>query len=109
VVTLEDILETLLGEIQDEYDTSAEMPYKLIDTQSYLVSGDIDLKMLDRLFGDFSQEIPRYAGDRLSGFIHYHWGKIPCQGEILNYKNFRIEIKDVHRKRINKVLITKTK
>lgn len=109
VVTLEDILETLLGEIQDEYDTSAEMPYKLIDTESYLVSGDIDIKMLDRLFGDFSKGIPGYAGDRLSGFIHHHWGRIPRQGEILSYQNFRIEIKDVQRKRINKVLITKIK
>jgi CBS domain containing-hemolysin-like protein len=63
--------------------------------------------MLDRLFENFSREIPRHAGDRLSGFIHHHWGKIPREGEILTYKNFRIEIKDVHRKRINKVLITK--
>jgi putative hemolysin len=109
LITLEDILETLLGEIQDEYDTTDEMPYKLISIQSYLVSGDIDLQTLDRLFGNFSQEIPRYVSGRLSGFIHHHWGKIPRQGEILTYKNFRIEIKDIYRKRINKVLITKIK
>jgi len=109
LITLEDILETLLGEIQDEYDTTDEMPYKLIDTQSYLVSGDIDLQTLDRLFGNFAREVQKYAGDRLSGFIHHHWGKIPRKNEILTYKNFRIEIKDVQGKRINKVLITKIK
>lgn len=107
LVTLEDVLETLLGEIQDEYDTTEEMPYKLIDTQSYLVSGDIDLNTLDKIFHGFSQDIPRQAGDRLSGFIFFNWGRIPVQGEILTYKNFRLEIKAVTRKRIVSVLITK--
>jgi CBS domain containing-hemolysin-like protein len=106
LVTLEDILETLLGEIQDEYDTSDEMPYKLIDTQSYLVSGDIDLNTLDRLL-EFGRDIPKQAGDRLNGFIHHHWGRIPREGEVLSYRNFHIEIKEVKRKHINKVLITK--
>lgn len=109
LVTLEDILETLLGEIQDEYDTLDEIPYQLIDTKSYLVSGDIDLNILDQLFEDFSRDIPESAGDRLSGFIYHYWGKIPKKYEILTYNNFRIEIKDVRRKRINKVLITKIK
>lgn len=109
LITLEDILETLLGEIQDEYDTSEEIPYQSIDTKSYLVSGDIDLNVLDQLFEDFSRDIPESAGDRLSGFIYHSWGKIPKKGEILTYRNFRIEIKDIRRKRINKVLITKIK
>jgi CBS domain containing-hemolysin-like protein len=109
LVTLEDILETLLGEIQDEYDSFEEMPYQLIDTKSYLVSGDIDLNTLDQLFDDFSRDIPESAGERLSGFIYHYWGKIPKKGEILTYRNFRIEIKDIRRKRINKVLITKIK
>lgn len=107
LVTLEDVLETLLGEIQDEYDTTEEMPYKPVDSQSYLVSGDIDLKTLDRLFGDFSRDIPQSIGDRLSGFVLHHWGRVPQKGEILIYKNFRLEIKSLSRKRILKVLITK--
>ncbi|MCX7784981.1 MAG: hemolysin family protein [candidate division WOR-3 bacterium] len=107
LVTLEDILETLLGEIQDEFDTTEEMPYKSVDSRSYLVSGDIDLKTLDRLFGDFSQDISPSIGDRLSGFILHNWGRIPQKGEILIYKNYRLEIKSISRKRILKVLITK--
>lgn len=109
LVTLEDILETLLGEIQDEYDTSEELPYQLIDTKSYLVSGDIDFNTLDQLFDDFSRYIPKQITDRLSGFIYHYWGRIPQKGEILTYHNFRMEIKDVKRTRINKVLITKIK
>ncbi|MEO0091814.1 MAG: hemolysin family protein [candidate division WOR-3 bacterium] len=107
LVTLEDVLETLLGEIQDEYDTTEEMPYKSVDSQSYLVSGDIDLKTLNRLFGNFGEDIPQLIGDRLSGFILHHWGRVPQKGEILIYKNFRLEIKSISRKRILKVLITK--
>jgi putative hemolysin len=107
LVTLEDILEALLGEIRDEYDTVEEMPFERIDDNTYLVSGDIDLKALDRLFPDFSSDIPVPAGYRLSGFIHHHWGRIPKHGEILEYKNFRIEIKEITKKRFEKILITK--
>lgn len=106
LVTLEDVLESLLGEIQDEYDTVAEMPYERIDHNKYLVSGDIDLRALDRLFLNFSSDIPRQAGYRLSGFIHHNWGRIPKQGEVLVYKKYLLEIKEISRKRIEKILIT---
>ncbi len=109
LVTLEDILEVLLGEIQDEYDTIAQMPYEKIDDNNFLVSGDIDLKALDRLLPGFSFDIPRQAGYRLSGFIHHKWGRIPKPGEILIYNNFRLEIKEISKRRIDKILITRIK
>ncbi|MEO0076782.1 MAG: hemolysin family protein [candidate division WOR-3 bacterium] len=107
LVTLEDILEALLGEIQDEYDSVAEVPYKKISENSYLVSGDIDLKAIDRLFPNFSLEIPIQAGYRLSGFIHHVWGRIPKIGEVLYYKDYKLEIKEVSKKRIDKIIISK--
>lgn len=108
LVTLEDILETMIGEIQDEYDTTEEMPYQLINPKTFLVSGDIDFQTLDQLFDNFTTHIPKQYGDRLSSFIYHYWGKIPKQGEILSYRNYRLEIKDLKKNRINKVLITKT-
>jgi CBS domain containing-hemolysin-like protein len=107
LVTLEDILEVLLGEIRDEYDTISQMPYEKIDDNTYLVSGDIDLRALDRLMPHFARDIPQQAGYRLSGFIHHHWGRIPKLGEILMYNNFRLEIKEISKKRIDKILITR--
>ncbi|MDW7987873.1 MAG: hemolysin family protein [candidate division WOR-3 bacterium] len=109
LVTLEDILETLVGEIQDEYDHDAEIPYRPIDSQTFLVSGDIDLKTLDQIFEDFSRLNEHSQAERLSGFILETWGKIPKRGEILTLGNYRIEINDIKRNLINKVLITKLK
>ncbi|MEO0072106.1 MAG: hemolysin family protein [candidate division WOR-3 bacterium] len=109
LVTLEDILETLVGEIQDEYDRETTIPYTPIDSQTYLVSGDIDLKALDQIFENFSSLKGLSSADRLSGFILEKWGKIPKRGEILTLGNYRLEIKDIRRNRINKVLITKLK
>jgi putative hemolysin len=107
LITLEDILEVLLGEIQDEYDTGAELPYLRIGENSYLVSGDIDLKALDQLFPNFSIDLPRQAGYRLSGFIHHTWGRIPKLDETLVYKNYHLQIKGLSKQRIEKILITK--
>jgi putative hemolysin len=107
LITLEDILETLVGEIQDEYDREDTLPYKLVGSKSYLVSGDIDLKTLDQLFEGFSSLRDKTSADRLSGFILELWGRIPKRGEILSFGDYRFEIKDIRRKRINKILITK--
>jgi CBS domain containing-hemolysin-like protein len=107
LVTLEDVLEVLLGEIRDEYDTISQMPYEKIDDNTYLVSGDIDLRALNRLMPNFAQGIPQQAGYRLSGFIHHHWSRIPKLGEILIYNNFQLEIKEISKKRIDKILITR--
>jgi putative hemolysin len=107
LITLEDILEVLLGEIQDEYDISSELPYERLKDNSYLVSGDIDLKALDQFFPNFSIDLPQEAGYRLSGFIHHTWGRIPRLNETLTYKNYQLQIKEKSRHRIEKILITK--
>jgi len=107
LITLEDILEVLLGEIQDEYDISSELPYERLNENSYLVSGDIDLKALDQLFPNFSIDLPPEAGYRLSGFIHHTWGRIPRLNETLTYKNYQLQIKEKSKHRIEKILITK--
>jgi CBS domain containing-hemolysin-like protein len=107
LVTLEDILEVLLGEIRDEYDLTSQMPYEKINENTYLVSGDIDLRALDHLMPNFAKDIPRQAGYRLSGFIHHQWGRIPKLGEVLIYSNFRMEIKEISKRRIDKILITR--
>jgi CBS domain containing-hemolysin-like protein len=72
-----------------------------------LVSGDIDLKALNQLFPNFSIDLPRQAGYRLSGFIHHIWSRIPKLDEILVYKNYHLQIKEISKQRIEKILITK--
>jgi putative hemolysin len=104
LVTLEDILEGIFGEIIDEYDLKSELPLARIGPFSYLADGDVDLKTLNRVF---RRAFKGVDFDRLSGFITHQLGRFPKPGEKFDYKNLSFEIKSVHRHRIEKVLIRK--
>lgn len=104
LITLEDILEGIFGEIIDEYDLKSELPLVRLGPHSYLADGDVDLKTLNRVFRRAFKGI---AFDRLSGFITHELGRFPKPGEKFEYKNLSFEIKSVHRHRIEKVLIRK--
>ena len=102
IVTLEDILEKIFGEIKDEYDRGEELPYKRIDRDTYIVDGEIDLATLNHLF--------RYAFEgiefeRLSGFIQDRMGKIPKEGEELRFRDLLLQIREMENHRIGKVII----
>lgn len=107
IVTLEDILEAILGEIKDEYDTDLdELPYFRVKERGYLVDGEIDLKTLNRLFDGVFHDL---EFERLSGFIQHHFGRLPRVGDSLVYKNLKVEVKEVREKRLEKVLIESLK
>lgn len=102
LVTLEDILEAIFGEIVDEYDTG--LPYERLGKGKYLVDGDIDLAKLNELFDDaFSEAEEEF--DRLSELITHELGHIPKRGERLRYKGFNLIMRSVRRLRIEKVLL----
>ncbi len=105
IVTLEDILEAIFGEIVDEYDsTRAETPYEKLGAARFLVDGDIDLATLNQLFDEaFAEAEDEF--DRLSELIAHELGHIPEKGEVLSYQGFDFLIKKVKGLRIEKVLI----
>lgn len=104
LVTLEDILEAIFGEIVDEYDLAH--PYKKIKEGAYVVDGDIDITALNRLFDDAFLEAEDDFS-RLSELITDELGHIPKPGETLEYKGARITVRKVKRQRIEKVMIEK--
>ena len=102
LVTLEDALESIFGEIRDEYDQSQPSPWTRIDAGTYVVEGDIDLKTLNRLFRNSF----RGAGfERLSALIHHLLGHLPEAGETLEYRNLVLEVQQVAGNAIERVLI----
>jgi CBS domain containing-hemolysin-like protein len=102
VVTLEDVLEAIFGEIRDEYDLAEELPYFQIDARTWLVDGEIDLPTLNRQFpGVFHGE----RLERLAGFIHHQLGRLPAEGETLRVGGLTLEIRQVTGNAIEKVLI----
>ncbi|MBU2494741.1 MAG: hemolysin family protein [Bacteroidetes bacterium] len=107
LISLEDILEEIVGEIRDEYDNE-ENEITKIDENSYLVLGKYLIDELNDLIGeDFSSENDDY--DTVGGFILNHIGTIPDEGVSFEYGNYKFTVKEIDNKRINKVLIEKIK
>jgi gliding motility-associated protein GldE len=103
LISLEDILEEIVGEIRDEYDQE-ETEITKIGDNSYLVLGKLSIDELNELFEyDFSSESDDY--DTIGGFILNHAGTIPDKNFSFQYDRYKITVKDIFNKRIRKVLI----
>ncbi len=100
LVTLEDIIEEILGEIQDEYDQAEELPYQDLGGGEVVFQGKIDL-------GDFNEimatELPKEEADTLGGFILQQLGRLPSAGEKLCVNNIELIVEQVSGRRIRKV------
>ncbi len=105
LVTLEDIIEEILGEIQDEYDQAEELPYQEIGTGEFLFQGKIDL-------GDFNEimatELSKEEADTLGGFILQQLGRLPTVGEKLCVDGVELTVEQVSGRRIRKVRARRT-
>ena len=105
LVTLEDIIEEIVGEIRDEYDKEENSVSK-IDDNKYMVMGKIPIDELNELLNtNISQEKEDY--ETLAGLVLNNAGHIPKEGYNFNLENFKFTVKEVSKKRINKVLIEK--
>ncbi len=103
IVTLEDILEELVGEILDEYDKEQIM-VKRLDKNEYLVNSSIDL---DDLNDKFNLQIDEDKYDTFSGFLYDLFGKIPEVNESRKLRNkFLFTINSIEGQRINSVKLT---
>lgn len=104
IVTLEDILESLFGEIMDEHDDVADLPYKKVSTGAFLFEGDVNIGDLARVL-----QIEPFAaeGERLSGYILSYFGKIPSEKEKIQVANVELTIVEIHDRIIEKVLVRK--
>jgi putative hemolysin len=101
VVTLEDLLEEIVGEIHDEYDDEEEM-IKSIDSSTWLVDAKVDLEELGEIL---EIEFPENNYETLGGFLFDQLGRVPLAGEIHSYQSIQMEIKEANDRRIVKVIV----
>jgi len=102
LITLEDVIEEIVGEIQDEYDTEKPL-YKKIDDNHFLVDAKIDL---DELNEALNMNLPVDQNyESLGGFIFSLTGAVPEKGEVIKYKNYKFVIEKIDRNRIIEVLV----
>ncbi|MBU0510116.1 MAG: hemolysin family protein [Chloroflexi bacterium] len=99
VVTMEDIVEEIFGEIQDEYDEE-DLPYQVLENGDYLFRGRIDL---DDFNGIMECNLPRDEADTLSGFIYGRLGHVPVADESVQVDNLLLTVEQVSSRRIRKV------
>lgn len=102
VVTLEDIIEEIFGEIQDEYDEDEEMPYQVLEDGDYLFMGRIDLDDFNQIM---NVNLPVDEADTLGGFLYTRFGHVPNNGEAVEEDGVRLIVELVSGRRIRKVRV----
>ena len=99
IVTLEDIIEEIVGEIQDEYDSKAEEWFNQIEENVYVVKGRASVKDVNQRL---LLELPeRREYTTLAGFFLYEFGKIPQEGEVLSYKSYKFVVEKMSKRHVN--------
>jgi CBS domain containing-hemolysin-like protein len=105
IVTLEDVLEELFGEIQDEYDTE-EFVEKQLAENEFIFSGRLELDYLENKYDfDFADD----ESETLSGYIINYHETIPRQKERIIIENYEFDIVNVSDTRIEMVKMKKLK
>jgi putative hemolysin len=104
LVTMEDLLEEIVGEIQDEYDWE-ERPVERLRDGSMVVEGTLSGDELRRAYG---VPIPESAEfETVAGFMLATLGSVPRGGEVVQVGDYRLTVVDVEKNRINKVKVEK--
>ena len=105
IVTLEDLVETLIGDIRDEYDGDEQELTIESRTGDFEVDGLISLEELSSQSGI---EIPEGPYETLSGFVMHFLGRIPHDGDLINLNGLRIAVLSMEGKRVGRILISRS-
>ncbi len=107
IVTLEDIMEEVIGEIQDEFDERIDVDYEQIDKYTYQFEGktllndvcrlcDIEISTFDKVKGE---------AESIAGLLLELSGRMPAQGEEIEHEGFKLTVEKVSKRRIERIKI----
>lgn len=100
LVTLEDIVEEIVGEIQDEFDQAEELPYQELGDGEYLFQGKIGLDDFNEIMGS---SLPSDEAETLGGLIYNRIGRVPTSGESIQVEDILLTVAQVSGRRIRKI------
>ena len=103
LVTIEDVLEEIVGEIQDEYDRE-EVTIERVSDDEAIVDARVSLDDLNELF---DLEIESEDFDTLGGFVYHELGRMPAPGDEVQADGLRLKVLSVLGRRIKKVRVSK--
>lgn len=102
IVTLEDVLEQIVGEIRDEYDIDEVAPVQRLPEGGWVVQGGVP-------FGDLEAELGhRFAREDVStvgGLVLALFGRVPKAGESVEFEGFRLTVDQIARRRIRRITV----
>jgi putative hemolysin len=104
IVTMEDLVETLIGDIRDEYDGDEEELSPESATGDFEVDG---LTSLEDLSADAGIDIPEGPYETISGFVMHFLGRIPVEGDLVSVNGIRITVLSMEGKRVGRLLISR--
>jgi gliding motility-associated protein GldE len=108
IVTLEDVIEEIVGDIQDEFDVD-DLKYSIVDENTYLFEGKISLVDFYRVFNVDEHLFEEAKGDSstLAGLIIEILGRVPQKGEQLDFHHYTFTIETANHRRLDRVKVQK--
>ena len=109
LVSLEDVIEEIVGDINDEFDDE-DLTYSKIDEDNYVFEGKTTIKDFCKVLDDEDEDIferEKGESETLAGFILEISGKFPKKGEKINFKNYTFTIEALDKKRIKQIKATR--
>lgn len=100
LVTLEDIVEEIVGEIQDEFDEGEDLPYEPSGEGEYVFLGRVDLDDFNEIM---DCHLPKDEAETLGGFIYNYFGRVPDMGDRVQVDGILLTVDQVSGRRIQKV------
>ena len=100
LVTLEDIVEEIVGEIQDEFDEGEDLPFEASGEGEYVFLGRVDLDDFNEIM---SSRLPKDEAETLGGFIYNYFGRVPDTGDRVQVDGILLTVDQVSGRRIQKV------
>ena len=100
LVTLEDIVEEIVGEIRDEYDQSEELLVQQISPEEYVFMGRVSL---DDFNDALSTDLETDQTDTLGGYFYTEMGRVPVEGDQLQFSGWQLTVEEVRGRRIGRI------
>ncbi|WP_141565188.1 transporter associated domain-containing protein, partial [Clostridium botulinum] len=104
MVTMEDLVEEIVGDIEDEYDNEQNDEIKLIKEDEYIVKGSTKIDEVNEML---ETNIESEDFDSIGGFVIGEVGRFPKKGEIIEFDNIKFIIEEIDKNRIKKLKILK--
>ncbi len=102
LVTLEDVIEEIVGEIYDENDEPEEHPIRVLPDGAYSIQAQTPIDEVSEVLG---VELPEGEYDTLSGFLYALFGRIPSVGESVEWQGFRFVVESADQRRLERVRV----